>query len=331
MPVLKNIYRYPIKGLSAQPLTRVELEARKPLPHDRVFALVRPGAPFDTGDPRWGKKGLFVMLMLEEALARVRTVLDVETLRLTITQDNHQLMVADLNDDRARADVEQLIWQLVPALRSAPTLVRARDGHFMDKPDNVISLINLATVRSLEEQWGYRIDPLRFRANFYIDGVRPWEEFEWIGSDIQIGDGLFRVDRRNGRCGATNVDPETGRRDLDLPGSLRAAFGHKELGIYLVAREAGHVAVGDSVFVPTTVGAAGVARTAAGLRPAGRQLFICGGCYFIYDPSTGLADQSIPSGTPFAAIPANWRCPDCGTEKTTFRPHIEPQRRQTVG
>src|SRR5229473_598267 len=70
MPVLKNIYRYPIKGLSAQPLVRVELEARKPFPHDRVFALVRPGAPFDVSDPRWGKKGLFVMLMLEEAMAR---------------------------------------------------------------------------------------------------------------------------------------------------------------------------------------------------------------------------------------------------------------------
>ena len=42
----------------------------------------------------------------------------------------------------------------------------------MDKPDNVISLINLATVRSLEEHWGIKIDPLRFRANLYIDGVR---------------------------------------------------------------------------------------------------------------------------------------------------------------
>src|SRR5882757_7322959 len=177
MPVLKNIYRYPIKGLSAQPLTRIVLEAKKPFPHDRVFALVRPGAPFDTGDPRWGKKGLFVMLMLEEALARVRTTLDVETLQLTITQDNHQLIVADLNDDTARARVEEIFWQLVPALRSAPTLVRSPDGHFMDKPDNVISLINLATIRSLEEQWGIKIDPLRFRANLYIDGARPWEEF----------------------------------------------------------------------------------------------------------------------------------------------------------
>ena len=36
-----GIYRYPIKGLSGQPLTRVELAARKPFPYDRVFALVR--------------------------------------------------------------------------------------------------------------------------------------------------------------------------------------------------------------------------------------------------------------------------------------------------
>jgi GntR family transcriptional regulator/MocR family aminotransferase len=326
MPVLKNIYRYPIKGLSAQPLLRVELQAKKPFPHDRVFALVRPGAPFDTSRPKWGKKGLFVMLMLEEALARVRTTLDVETLQLTITQDNHRLIVADLNDEQARARVEEIIWQLVPALRSAPTLVRSHDGHFMDKPDNVISLINLATVRSLEEQWGIKIDPLRFRANFYIDGARPWEEFDWVGGDIRIGEGLFRVDRRNGRCGATNVNPETGRRDLDLPGSLRAAFGHKELGIYLVAREGGSVSVGDSVATPVPSGASHAARPLAGMRRSGRQLFMCGGCYFIYDQSAGLPDHSIPPDTSFAAIPANWRCPDCGTEKSTFRPYVETSR-----
>jgi GntR family transcriptional regulator / MocR family aminotransferase len=330
MPVLKNIYRYPIKGLSAQPLLRVELQAKKPFPHDRIFALVRPGAPFDTSDPKWGKKGLFVMLMLEEALARVRTTLNVETMQLTITQDNHQLIVADLGDEEARARVEEIFWQLVPALRSAPTLVRSRDGHFMDKPDNVISLINLATVRSLEAQWGIRIDPLRFRANLYIDGARPWEEFDWVGSDIRIGEGLFRVDRRNGRCGATNVNPETGRRDLDLPGSLRAAFGHKELGVYLVAREGGCVSVGDSVFTPAPLGISSMARPLPTIPPPGRQQFMCGGCYFIYEQSAGIPDQSIAPGTPFVAIPANWRCPDCGTEKSTFRPHVETPRSLTA-
>ena len=330
MPVLKNIYRYPIKGLSAQPLANVELQAKKPFPHDRVFALVRPGAPFDTSNPRWGKKGLFVMLMLEEALARVRTTLDVDTQQLTITEGNRQLIVADLNDEAARAKVEEIIWQLIPALRGAPTLVRSPDGHFMDKPDNVVSLINLATVRSLEAQWGVKIDPLRFRANFYIDGARPWEEFDWVGSDIRIGETLFRVDRRNGRCGATNVNPQTGRRDLDLPGSLRAAFGHKDLGVYLVTRKDGRVAVGDGVTTPhsTTTEHAVVSLPRAGQPQSGDQRFICGGCYFIYEPSAGLPDQSIPLGTPFAAIPADWRCPDCGTEKSTFRPYVETPRAQ---
>jgi GntR family transcriptional regulator / MocR family aminotransferase len=326
MPVLRNIYRYPIKGLSAQPLPSVELEAKMPFPHDRIFALVRPGAPFDVSQPRWGKKGLFVMLMLEEALARVRTTLDVETRKLTITQGNRQLIVADLDDEAARAKVEEIVWQLVPALRSAPTLVRSRDGHFMDKPDNVISLINLATVRSLEAQWGIKIDPLRFRANLYIDEANPWEEFDWVGSDIRIGDALFRVDRRNGRCGATNVDPETGRRDLDIPGSLRAAFGHKELGIYLIAREGGRVSVGDSVLTPADAATRNVARAPAAPRQPDRQMFMCGGCYYIYEPFAGIPDQLVAPGTPFAAVPAHWRCPDCGTDKSTFRPYVEAPR-----
>jgi GntR family transcriptional regulator / MocR family aminotransferase len=331
MPVLKSIYRYPIKGLSAQPLTRVDIQAKKPFPFDRMFALVRPGAPFDIGQPRWGKKGLFVMLMLEEALARVRTTLDVETMQLTIAQDNRQLLVADLNDEGERARVEQFFWQLLPAFRSPPTLVRSADGHFMDKPDNVISLINLATVRSLEQQWGVKIDPLRFRANLYIDGARPWEEFEWIGSDIRIGDGLFRADRRNGRCGATNVDPQTGRRDLDLPGSLRAAFGHKELGIYLIARETCQLTIGAHVATPDSVATARIPLPLVREPQAEQQKFMCGGCYFIYEPSSGLPDQSIASGTPFAKISSDWRCPDCGTEKTTFRPYVEPDHHHSSG
>jgi GntR family transcriptional regulator/MocR family aminotransferase len=323
MVAVSSIYRYPIKGLSAQPLPSVRLEADRPLPHDRIFALARPGAPIDRTDPKWAKKGLFVMLMLDENLARVNTALDLETLRLTVKQGNQQVASAQLADDDDRSKIENFFWQLLPNLPAAPALVRSPAGHFMDKPDNVISLINLATVRSLEAQWGVEIDPLRFRANIYIDGAKPWEEFDWIGSDIRIGGAVFSVDRKNGRCGATNVNPATGRRDLDIPGSLRAAFGHKNLGVYLIVREGGEIAVGDSVLAPRSVPAAPAALAEPTRTNGAERRFICRGCYFIYEEASGLPLQSIRPGTSFADIPAGWRCPDCGTEKTTFRPYIE--------
>jgi GntR family transcriptional regulator/MocR family aminotransferase len=193
----------------------------------------------------------------------------------------------------------------------------------MDKPDNVISLINLATVRSLEEQWGFDIDPLRFRANIYIDGAKPWEEFDWIGQDFRIGDAVFRVDRKNGRCGATNVNPVNGRRDLDIPGSLRAAFGHKNLGVYLIAREGGRISVGDQLHALSAKQPWSVNRPPVPVANGARRSFMCRGSYFIYEEEKGLPEQSIKPGTPFAAIPASWRCPDCGTDKATFRPYVE--------
>jgi GntR family transcriptional regulator/MocR family aminotransferase len=225
----------------------------------------------------------------------------------------------DLRTREGRDAVEAFFARQVPSLAAAPKLVQSREGHFMDKPDNVMSCINLATLRSLEQQWGYPIHPLRFRANFYIDGARPWEEFDWIGSDIMLGDVLFRVDRRNGRCGAVNVNPVTGERDLDLPGALRKAFGHKDIGVYLVARKSGKVVVGDQVVVPEVETSAN-GDPAFVPPPAGQGSFICRGCYYIYEESRGV--PGLGAGTSFSTVGKDWRCPDCGTEKANFRPYV---------
>jgi GntR family transcriptional regulator / MocR family aminotransferase len=154
-------------------------------------------------------------------------------------------------------------------------------------------------------------------------GAKPWEEFEWVGSEIKIGGSVFAVDRKNGRCGATNVNPANGRRDLDIPSSLRATFGHKNLGIYLMVRDGGEIAIGDSVFAPRSAPVHAMAHAAASLNNGAQRRFICRGCYYIYGEADGLPQQSITPGTPFAAIPPTWRCPDCGTEKTSFRPYVE--------
>jgi GntR family transcriptional regulator/MocR family aminotransferase len=322
MSEVKAIYRYPIKGLSAHALPQVEIQPGGSFPFDRVFALVRPGAPIDPEAPRWAKKGLFLMSMLDDGLSEIVTHLDPKTLRLTITRDELPLLVADLDEHDGRSAVEAFFRKQVPGLRETPRLVRSRDGHFMDKPENLISLINLATVRSLEAQWGYEIDPLRFRANLYVDGFAPWREFDWVGADVTIGGVAFRVDRRNGRCGATNVNPVTGRRDLDIPGSLRAAFGHKDIGIYLRALEGGVLSVGDAVEAPDVASTGRDRAPAATVVSTAQRRFICRGCYFIYEEARGLPAQGVAAGTSFAEIPGQWKCPDCGTDKTNFRPYV---------
>lgn len=317
MPTVRSLYHYPIKGLSPQSLSCISLQRGLPCPDDRVFALARPGGRVDPAAPAWAKKGHFVNLMLDEELARVRTHVDPGTQRLVIEQAGKSVLSANLDRDGERAEAEQFFHALVPSLSAAPRIVRSDNGHFMDKPDNVLSVINLATLRSLEVAWGYHIDPLRFRANFYVDGIEPWAELDWIGQSIQIGGARFLVDRRNGRCAATNVDPVTGRRDRDIPGALRAAFGHKDLGVYLTVRDGGRVAAGDPVIAPVSPAATSTPRTlhAAQAGP----LLMCGGCYFIYVQDRGLPDMGIAPGTDFDLIAADWRCPDCGTDKTAFR------------
>ena len=89
-------------------------------------------------------------------------------------------------------------------------------------------------------------------------------------SDRILGGAAMRLDRRNGRCGATNVDPQTGRRDRDLPAALRAAFGHKDLGVYLVTEQDGPVTVGDAADMMQ--GAAG-GSVAAGSNAASGEAF----------------------------------------------------------
>jgi len=46
----------------------------------------------------------------------------------------------------------------------------------------------------------------------------------------------------------------------------------------------------------------------------------CRICWQVYDPAEGDAIQQIPPGTPFSALPPDWRCPECDAEKDKFLP-----------
>jgi len=51
------------------------------------------------------------------------------------------------------------------------------------------------------------------------------------------------------RCAATNVDPETAARDLEIPPTLSRHLGHMDCGIYAEVIEGGEIGVGDAVAI----------------------------------------------------------------------------------
>jgi rubredoxin len=45
----------------------------------------------------------------------------------------------------------------------------------------------------------------------------------------------------------------------------------------------------------------------------------CSACGYIYDPVKGDPDNGVNPGTPFADLPDDWVCPQCGVGKEFFR------------
>jgi rubredoxin len=50
----------------------------------------------------------------------------------------------------------------------------------------------------------------------------------------------------------------------------------------------------------------------------------CPGCGYVYDEETGNPREGFPAGTPWADVPDDWACPDCGVrDKVDFEPEAE--------
>jgi hypothetical protein len=111
----------------------------------------------------------------------------------------------------------------------------------------VVSIINLASVAGIETMVGQPVHPLRFRANLYVDGWPAWSELDMVGQEITAGAARLKVTKRIMRCAATNVDPETGVRDLQIPATLMRTFQHADCGIYARVIAGGDVKPGDAI------------------------------------------------------------------------------------
>jgi hypothetical protein len=270
------IYRYPVKGLSPERLDRVALRRGECLPQDRRFAIALPSTRFDPEHPEWLPKTRFVMLMRDEKLARLQTRFDEASGELEVKLQDEQgedaaLRVCLGDSEGRRALAAFLDNFLGPAVEHPLRVVEAPGHAFADarrKPnataDQYVSLINLASIAALEAAMGTAIDPLRFRANFYLAGAPAWSELGWEGSEITLGDARLKIVSAITRCAATQVNPATGERDLDIVAALQRSFGHNLMGVYGEVVAAADLAIGDQLIAPTPP-----APVDPGIRPAG--------------------------------------------------------------
>ena len=94
---------------------------------------------------------------------------------------------------------------------------------------------------------GVAVEPLRFRGNVYVEGLPAWSELDLVGKTLTIGNARLKVVKRIVRCAATNVDPSTGLRDLEIPPTLLRHLGHADCGIYAEVIDGGEIAPGDRI------------------------------------------------------------------------------------
>jgi uncharacterized protein YcbX len=243
------IYRYPVKGLSPQALARTHLSAGATLPADRLYAVENGPCGFDPAHPAYFPKIRFLMLMRNERLAALRTEYDEVNHTLSIQLNGREAARGDLRTAEGRETIERFFSSYcADELRGPPKVLFGAGHSFSDVAKKVVSIINLASVAAIEHAISAPVHPLRFRGNIHVAGWLPWHEFDLLGTEIAIGGkARLKMVKRIQRCAATEVDPETGARDLAIPRTLVDRFGHADCGIYAEVIADGDIAIGDPI------------------------------------------------------------------------------------
>lgn len=243
-----SLYRYPVKGLSGEKLKRVSLGVGETFPADRAFAIENGPSGFDPAAPSWQPKIKFLCLMRNAKLAALETNYDDASGTLRVIKDGVPMVEASLKSEAGRAAIEYFFHDFMGREARGPLQVLESPGHsFSDVSAKVAHIVNLATVEDLAATVGKELHPLRFRANIYVEGWEPWSELEMLGKHIRAGGVEFKITKKVVRCAATEVNPETAERDIDVPEAVYRKAGHTDFGVYARVVTAGNLAEGDSV------------------------------------------------------------------------------------
>ncbi len=253
------LWRHPVKGFTPEPVTEAWLNEGDFFPFDRRFALEVGQSGFDPDNPVTIPKMRFAVLARFPAVARLHTRYD-EFEDVLEVADGDEVrrfaMTADAGRHALARHVETVLAEhedYDPV--AAPLNVLTAPGYdevqrhyrFTDSGKGFVSFLNLNSVRDLSRRMAMDLDPLRLRANVWLDGLEPFEDHDWVGRRLRAGeDGPeFEVLKPIVRCVATHVNPETAERDADVCTGLWEGYRHRDCGIYARVVAGGPIRPGD--------------------------------------------------------------------------------------
>ena len=245
------IYRHPVKGFTPEQLPHADLAKDQGFPCDRIYAVENGPSGFDPAAPGYVSKMKFTVLAAMPQVALAQTVYEEATATFRASAPGHAPFAGQLSQAEGRAAFEVWLKALLGDEAHPDLKVLQAPGYqFMDHPLGHVSILNMASLRDLEAKIGQPLDPLRFRANIYVEGWPAWVENDWEGRDLMVGFARAKVYKPIVRCAATHVDPATAKRDIDVTKALFDNYGHMLLGIYVHITDPGRVSVGDAVTAP---------------------------------------------------------------------------------
>tara|TARA_B100000700_G_scaffold204987_1_gene225411 strand:- start:373 stop:1056 length:684 start_codon:yes stop_codon:yes gene_type:complete len=222
--------------------------------NDRIFAFTRgiDSKKADIFEKNPNERKLNNLLTLKNSPVLNKYNFVYNSKKLTLIHKEKELISISSDNPEERSLLSNKLIDLEDTLIKPIFLLKNQDFPFYDtshsnKVFNSISLININSIKDFEKKINQKIELQRFRGNFYVDGIEPWEERNWINKTIKINNVSFKVEKNIPRCVAINLKPKTDDNSLNLLQSLKKSFNHFDMGIYLTALDDGTVDIENNI------------------------------------------------------------------------------------
>ncbi|MFT5342763.1 MAG: hypothetical protein ACI9BH_001977 [Paracoccaceae bacterium] len=241
--MVTSLWRHPIKSHGRESLDAVTLIAGQTMPGDRVWAVAHEQSKADNSV--WSRCANFSIGAKAPNLTAIIAQLNEQQNTVTLSHPDQPDLTFDPDGD-ATAFLEW-VRPLMPENRAASArIVRVPGRGMTDSDFPSVTLCSMASHRAVEGQIGHDLSINRWRGNIWFDGQPEWQEFDWLGREVQIGDVILRGCERTVRSLATTANPETGIRDTDTLKALDH-WGHRDFSIRAEVIRGGDIRINDTV------------------------------------------------------------------------------------